>query len=237
MRISTKAGFMLNIHDLKQGIKSSLPICVAFFLCFSSLGLLAHAKELSFIEATLLTATIFAGPSQTFVINNHDLSLWAVALNIIILNFKFILMSALIVPLWQKRKRLTIPALYFMCSSAYLVCSIKKNIKDPWSFYVGLVFTSYCVAVLSTMIGYKAWDTLVDTRVFLSALAHIVLPTHFTCLTIKRKGELFAIGATLLGILLTPILTSLIGKPFLILAWFLFAFSAVYMEERLCGKL
>jgi predicted branched-subunit amino acid permease len=235
-RVPTKVGVMLNKQDLKTGIKNSLPICVAFLLCFSSLGLLAHAKNLSFIEATLLTATIFAGPSQTFVINNNDLSLWAVALNIIILNFKFILMSALIVPLWQKRKRLAIPALYFMCSSAYLVCSVKKDTKDPWSFYIGLVFTSYCIAVLATMIGYKAWDILTDTRTFLSALAHIVLPTHFICLTVKRKGELFALATTLLGIFLTPALTLLIGKHLLILAWFFLAFIAIHLEERLCGK-
>ena len=227
---------MLNKDDLKSGIQSAVPICIAFLLLYSSLGLLAHAKDLSLIEAVFLTATIFAGPAQTFIINNQDLSLWAIALNTIVLNFKFILMSAMIIPLWQKKKRFAIPGLYFMCSSAYLVCSVKKDIKDPWSFYIGLVVIIYIIALLSTIIGYNAWNTSDQTRIFLNALAHIVLPTHFICLTVKRKDEWVILGTTLLGILLTPYLLTIFGKQLIIIAWVFLAFLCVHMEEYVCGK-
>ncbi|MES2253098.1 MAG: AzlC family ABC transporter permease [Pseudomonadota bacterium] len=227
---------MLNKKSFTLGLYGSIPICIAFTLLFSSLGLLSNAKGLTLLEATVLTATIFAGPSQVFVMDNQDLSLWALALNIFVLNFKFVLMSAMILPLWPHGKRFKVPALYFMCSSAYLVHSTRKNVADSWSYYMGVVSASYIVAILFTAVGYLAWDAALNHRSFLNALAHIVLPAHFVCLIVKRKAEPMIIVMSLVGILATPMLEAYIGKQLLILAWFFIAFAAVQIEGKLCGK-
>jgi len=227
---------MLNKQSFTQGLYASMPICVAFTLLFSSLGLLSNAKGLTLFEATLLTAAVFAGPAQVFIMDNQDLSLWALALNVFVLNFKFVLMSAMILPLWQRGKRFNVPALYFICSSAYLVHSTRKNCADPWSYYMGVVIASYCVAILFTAVGYLAWDAALNYRSFLNALAHSVLPTHFVCLIVKRKAEPMILVMSLVGVLATPILEVYIGKQFLILAWFVMAFACVQIEEKLCGK-
>lgn len=225
-----------------DGLYGSIPICIAFSLLFSSLGLLANAHGLTLCEATVLTATVFAGPSQVFVMENKDLSLWVLALNIFVLNFKFVLMSAMVLPFWKKGKRLKVPALYFMCSSAYLICSTSKNVKDLWSYYMGVVIVAYIVAVVFTVIGHMAWDAALDCRKFLNALAHIVLPAHFVCLIVKRKTEPMILVMSLLGIIATPILEVHIGKQYLLLAWFFMAFVCVHVEDSLqkrtmsCGK-
>ena len=223
-----------------DGLYGSIPICVAFTLLFSSLGLLANSHGLTLLESATLTATVFAGPAQVFVMENKDLSLWVLALNIFVLNFKFVLMSAMAIPLWNQGKRLKVPALYFMCSSAYLVCSTQKNVKDPWSYYMGVVIAAYIVAIAFTIVGHMAWDAALDCRKFLNALAHIVLPTHFVCLIVKRKVEPMILAISLLGILATPLLEMYISKQLLILAWFLIAFVCVHIEDRikdaLCGK-
>lgn len=219
-----------------DGLYGSTPICIAFTLLFSSLGLMANAHGLTLYEATILTATVFAGPSQVFVMENQDLSLWLLALNIFVLNFKFVLMSAMIIPYWQKKKRWNVPALYFMCSSAYLVCSTKKNTKDSWSYYLGVVIAAYIVAIVFTAIGHIAWDAALDGRKFLNALAHIVLPTHFICLIVKRKAEPMIIAMSLLGIIAAPILEAYIGKQFLLLAWFLIAFTCMFAEDFIQKK-
>lgn len=213
-----------------DGLYGSIPICIAFTLLFSSLGLLANAHGLTLCEATVLTATVFAGPSQVFVMENKDLSLWLLALNIFVLNFKFVLMSAMVLPFWKMGKRLKVPALYFMCSSAYLVCSTSKNTKDSWSYYMGVVIAAYIVAVVFTVIGHMAWDAALDYRKFLNALAHIVLPAHFVCLVVKRKTEPMILVMALAGIIATPILEAYIGKQFLLLAWFFIAFACVQVE-------
>ena len=226
----------LDKQSFTDGLYGSIPICLAFTLLFSSLGLLANANGLTLWEASFLTATIFAGPAQVFVMDNQDLSWWALALNIFVLNFKFVLMSAMIMPLWQHGKLLKVPALYFMCSSAYLVCTTHKKAKDPLSYYFGVVVASYMVAIAFTVVGYLAWDAAVNYRSFLNALAHIVLPTHFICLIVKRKAEPMILAMSLLGVIATPILEPYIGKQVLILAWFALAFISVQLEDKFQGK-
>lgn len=227
---------MFDRKSFNDGLSSSIPICLAFTLLFSSLGLFANSKGLNFIEAVFLTATIFAGPSQVFVMDNQDLSFWVLAANIFVLNFKFLLMSILAISLWHNRKRFRIPGLFFMCSSAYLVYSTRADVKDPWSYFMGIVTASYVVAVVSTMAGYLVWDTAVDYRFFLSALAHIVLPIHFVCLIVKRKTEATVLNLSLFSIIVSPFLEMLIGRQFIILAWFFIAFIVVMIEDKLCGK-
>lgn len=129
-----------------------------------------------------------------------------------------------------------------MCSTAYLVCSTQKNIKDPWSFYIGVVLTAYFVSVLSTALGFLAWDMAVNFRSLLNALAHIVLPIYFVCLTVKREKEKSILWLTLLGCVATPLLESLVGRELLIIVWFAIAFVCVVIEEKwkqetkLCGQ-
>lgn len=219
-----------------DGLYGSVPICIAFTLLFSSLGLLANAHGLTLLEATVLTATVFAGPSQVYVMENQDLSLWVLALNIFVLNFKFVLMSAMVLPFWKMGKRLKVPALYFMCSSAYLVCTTSKNVKDSWSYYMGIVIAAYIVAVVFTAIGHITWDAALDYRKFLNALAHIVLPVHFICLVVKRKAEPMILVMAFVGIIAAPILETYIGKQSLLLAWFFIAFACVHVEDFIQKK-
>lgn len=219
-----------------DGLYASIPICLAFTFLFSSLGLLANSHGLTLCEAAVLTASVFAGPSQVFVMENQDLSLWILALNIFALNFKFVLMSAMVLPLWKKGKRLKIPALYFMCSSAYLVCSTNKTVKDSWSYYMGIVIAAYIVAIAFTVIGYIAWDAALDYRKFLNALAHIVLPVHFVCLIVKRKAEPMILIVSALGVAGAPVLEACIGKQFLLLAWLVIAFVCVQAEDFIQKK-
>jgi predicted branched-subunit amino acid permease len=227
---------MLDKKSFIDGLYGSIPICLAFTLLYSSLGLMGNASQLSLFETTFLSATIFAGPSQVFVMDNQDLSLWVLILNIFVLNFKFVLMSSMILPYWQHRKRLKIPGLYFMCSSAYLVCVTKNDVKDPWSYYMGVVLISYVIAVVFTILGYIAWDKAADYRTFLNAIAHIVLPIHFVCLIIKRKKEHIIVATSLFGIAATPVLENYIGKQMLILAWFSIAFMCVFIEDKFKQK-
>lgn len=233
---------MFEKKSFTDGLKASAPICLAFIFLFSSLGLLSNANNLSLVNSVLLSATIFAGPIQAFVINNQDASLWVVALNTFVLNFKFVLMSSMTILFWNQSKRYKVPGLFFMCSSAYLVCSAQKNVKDRWSFYIGVVLMAYFVSVLSTALGFLVWDMAVDFRSLLDALAHIVLPIHFVCLTVKRKKEKVILWLTLLGCVAAPLLERLVDRGLLIIVWFAIAFVCVVLEEKwkqkakLCGQ-
>lgn len=229
--------FMNIIHkpSFKSGIQHSYPICIAFSLMYAALGMMGHAKGISLGKMVAMSATIFAVPLQALVINNQELTVLTTIINAFILNFKFLLMSAVLIPLW-KRKFLTIPSLHFICNSTYMVCAVEEQAQEPWSFYLGVSIPSYIIAILATFLGYGLWEIGSDFQSFLHALAHIVLPIHFVCLTLKRKKDKFIVFTTLLGFVATPFLISLIGAKVTVLAWLLCASVIVLIEERICGK-
>lgn len=202
---------------------------------FSALGILGHAKGFSLFKMLSMSAIIFAVPLQALVINNHDLPIFAIAVNALILNFKFLLMTAALIPLWYKRK-LIIPSLHFICSSTYMVCLVEKDVEDPWLFYLGVAIPSYITAIMATGLGYFLWQAGANCQSFLHALAHIVLPVHFTCLTMKRRKEIVPIVATCSGILMTPLLSKFFSAPVLILFWIAIAGIFVTLESAVCGK-
>lgn len=223
-----------------QGARVSYPIYIAFVLMFGSLAMLAHSAGVSLGETMLMTGLIFAVPLQALLIENPDFSLWAAGIAALVLNFKFMLMSAVVLPLWHKQHMLKIASLQFMTSSTYMFCMASKKVEDRWSFYLGVALPAYCIALLSTLAGYYLWQVGVQYRSFFNALAHIILPIYFLCLTLTRKEEQWVLFATLLGLFLTPIATPIIGKKALILLWLIIAvllttFNRFTIEPR-CGK-
>ncbi len=159
----------------------------------------------------------------------------ALAANAFVLNFKFLLMAATLIPLWRKRK-MNIPSLHFICSSTYMVCLVEKDIEDPWLFYLGVAIPSYFTAILATGLGYSLWQLSANYQTFLHALAHIMLPVHFICLTMKRRKEVTPIIATCAGIMMTPLLSKLFSTPLLIICWVAIAGIFVSLEKVVCGK-
>ena len=218
-----------------SGAKHSYPVCIAFAFMFSALGMLGHAQGFSLLKMLTMSATIFAVPLEALVIESYDLPLIAMITKGFILNFKFLLMSSFLLPLWRKNF-FTIPSLHFICSSTYMVSSVEKNVEDKWFFYLGVSVPSYLVAIIATGGGYLLWQIGDHYQLFLDAIAHIVLPVHFTCLTLKRKKDKIAIIATLTGLIATPILVKIVSTQFITIFWIAIAGIFVFLEDMICGK-
>lgn len=226
---------MLDKNSFKSGISHSYPICIAFLFMYSALGMLGHARGIDLIEMVVMSATIFAVPLQALVIDSAGASIFAVIVNAFILNFKFLLMTSVLIPLWKK-KLLTIPSLHFICGSTYMVCAVEKDVEEPWSFFLGVSIPSYITAIFATALGHKLWQIGGNYQPFLHALSHIVVPIHLICLTLKRKKEPFSILATCIGIIITPILSIAMMGKFSTIAWFIIAGLIVSLEDKICGK-
>lgn len=225
----------IKTNSFMHGIAHSYAVCIALALIFITIGMLGHAKGFSLTKMLVMSATVFAGPLQAIIINNYELPILILALNAFILNFKFLLMSSRLLPTWPKHK-MTIPSLHFICSSTYMVCATEKDVENPWLFYLGIGIPSYIVTILSTAVGFFLWQIGTDYQEFLNALAHIILPVHFTALTMKRKKEVIAIAITITGFLLTAVLSKLINPQFTIIAWIIIAGIVVFIKEIICGK-
>lgn len=225
---------MIDRHSFVSGALHSYPICIAFIFMYSALGMLGHANGCSLLELSTMSASIFSVPLQAFFLNNPDLSILTTVLNTLVLNFRFFLMSAILLPAWKKNI-FTIPSLHFVCGSTYMVCTTERKAHEPWSFYLGVIMPSYLTAIAATIFGYLLWGISNEHQTFLNALAHIVLPIHFVCLTVKRKKERFVILASLIGFITSP-MVSLIGSQFTIFIWLLIAGLIILLEEKICGK-
>jgi predicted branched-subunit amino acid permease len=225
---------MLDKHSFISGVLHSYPICLAFIFMYSALGMLGHANGISLTELIAMSICIFSAPLQAFLINSPDLSILATAINTFVLNFRFFLMSSVLIPLWKKNI-FTIPSLHFICGSTYMVCSAEKHKNDLWSFYLGVSLPSYITGIFATIFGYFLWDIGTNYKLFMSSLAHIVLPIHFICLALKRKKEKFTVMASLIGLIMTP-LVAMIDNRFSTFAWLIIAGLMVMLEERICGK-
>lgn len=218
-----------------DGIRHSYPVCIAFALMFAAIGMLGHAKGFGLSKMLIMSATIFAVPLQALVINNYHVPLLVLAINAAILNSRILLMSSVLVSKWRKRL-MTIPSLHFVCSSTYMVSTVEKDLDDPWLYYLGVALPAYVVAIIATGCGYMFWQIGAQYQSILNALAHIVLPVHFTCLTLKRKKDKFAILATAAGIMLAPILLKILNLKITAVIWILLAAALVICEDKVCGK-
>ena len=221
--------------SLYKGLKSSPPACLALFMVFASIGLLAHNKGLSLANTILMSISIFAAPLQALLLENNNESVWFVIINTFVLNFKFLLMSAAILPSLHTTKFRAIFALYFTTNSVYAIfTACKKYVTEPFTFYMGLALPIYIIAILATFIGYFLLNFNYISQELLKYMAYTILPIHFTSLAVKRKEELMIPAATLLGFILTPCLSLVIHKKFFIAIWISTGLGLYYIEKNIC---
>ena len=82
-------------HPFLEGCLDSIPICISFAFLFFSCGSLCTAYGYRPIQAVSMKALIFASPLQIFIAQNGDtLSLAALALASLLINFRFVIMAS-----------------------------------------------------------------------------------------------------------------------------------------------
>lgn len=222
-----------------KGLFDSYPICVAVSMMYLAFGILANINGLTLYNSTLMTATIFAVPLQLLLIENQDFNLLTIITNTIFLNLKFALMAASLVSFWSQLKLSNLLSLHFVANSNYMVAINsykdydKNQIFNKWIYYLGVSLPTYIVAIIATIIGYYLWDLKPDLQDFLKPITYIILPVHFTCLTIKRKSERLILIATIIGFVLTPLIAQ-IDKKLTLPIWIIIAGILTLFRDRKC---
>ncbi len=116
------------LAGVKRGVRRALPLAVSVFTVGLVFGVLARQARLSGVEATLMSALVFAGASQ-FV----ALSLWlimpfpviAIILTTLVVNLRHLLMGASLRP-WFAR----LPGFTAYCSVFFMV-------DESWALTMG----------------------------------------------------------------------------------------------------
>lgn len=212
----------LNKESFVSGVANSFSVCLSFALMFFSLGMLTAAQKISLFKCLFMTFSLFAVPLQALILDRKDLTLLSVALSAFIINFKFFPISSKLVSSWKNLTLVKKMNLYFICTRTNMVSVHEKNKACNWSYLWGIASklsngSSYCLPWLFSLGSFP------EQKKFLEAFAHIVLPVHFICLTMKRKAPVMPVIITFIGICMTPLLVAIFGKKFLIFSWLIVA--------------
>lgn len=147
-------------HEMKRGIKASIPVVLSFIPFALLFGTQATQKGLSHLEIPLMTGLNFGGGSEFAAI-----SVWASAPQFwlivgisALVNIRHVLMGAAFAPYMQNiSKRKALVLLFFMCdeSWAMALADAKKRqaIAISISYYISLALCLYSTWVIFTALG------------------------------------------------------------------------------------
>lgn len=228
--------------DFKTGIKDALPICVAFFFLFISIGGLANQHTYTLAQASVMSMVIFAAPLQAALLQlkNHDLILITVILSSFIVNFRFFIMSTTLLPYFKNEKTFHLLFIIPLLSASTFAVSYTKfknqTPTHPYHYYMGVALPSYFVALCATILGYILAKDLNSPYIIL--LLSMILPIHFTALTALNWPKILPIVTTILGFSLTPLINIFLPKAGILISPLLaglFASLFIVLKEKNMG--
>lgn len=217
-----------------QGARDALPVTVTFSFLFVAVGAAGQSSGLDPVQGVAMTALVFAAPAQFAAIELVEARAWlAAVLAIAVINFRFMLMAASIVPhLGHPARRLLFPALQMLSASTFATSFPRLrggDIQHPFAFYVGVCLGAFPTAVAATAVGYLIQS---GTPAWMQALLVTLLPVYFSTFLARAwpNGRLLCAG--LLGFFLTPVVERLVPGFGLVVTALLVAAVLVFAQGR-----
>ncbi len=220
-----------NHYAFVDGCIDSIPICVSFAFLFFSIGSLCNNHGYSLPHTASMTFFIFSAPLQIFIAQNGDsISLAALIIASLLINFRFLIMSA---ALSEKFKSISLIKLFLavpMLSASTFSASNKKGDGTTlFHYYVGIGLMAMITAILASMLG-----SILAIKIS-AFVTSIILPMHFAALTGLLWPKLKPILITVFSFFAAPIAGSCFGKLQVIIMPLLMATLFLFWEE-LNGK-
>lgn len=152
-------------RDIKEGLKSGIPIAIGYIPIAVAFGILAKANHVSLVDSFLFSVMVFAGASQFMALNllASGVASIEIILATAIMNFRHFLMSASLSTKIIKTRKNLIPLIAFgITDETFSVLAMKDGeISMLYSFIVNT--TAYCAWVGGTVLGYLAGSVLPES--------------------------------------------------------------------------
>lgn len=182
-----------------QGILLTVPLIPGVMVFAAAFGTLAAQKGLTLVEATLMSALVYAGSSQLVAVEawERPLTLSVVltlALLTVTVNLRYLLMGASLrpwlgpLPAWQSYS-----ALVFIVDANWLIASrYRQQGGSDVSVFLGAGVALWFVWVGGTIPGYLLGALVSDPRVF---GLDFVVPAFFTAMLVPLwRGARLAVA-------------------------------------------
>jgi 4-azaleucine resistance transporter AzlC len=148
--------------EVKEGMKSGLPIFFGYFPMAMAFGLMAKASGIGFMPTIAFSVFVFAGASQFMALGllNAGVTIGEIILATFLLNFRHLLMSASLAAHLRDEKRPQLAAVAFgVTDETFAVASTLQ--KEPGlKFLMSMEVTSYSGWVGGTLAGFLVGSSL-----------------------------------------------------------------------------
>ena len=187
-----------------EGVRLALPVMPGMVMFGAAFGALAAQKGLSLLEATLMSAVVYAGASQFVAVEMWSeigsfIGIAVLGLVTATVNMRFILMSAALrpwlgkMPTWQ-----SYPALFTVTDPGWLI-AMDYNAKGgrDVAILVGGGLAFWLLWVASTVPGYLPGALVSDQKAF---GLDVIMPAFFAAMLVPLwRGARLAIPWVIAG--------------------------------------
>ena len=147
-------------QQLRRGVRDAVPIALGLTVVGFIFGLTARSQGLSWAEAGLMSAVVYAGPSQFVAVGllGQGAALLSIVLAAFIVNLRYILYATSLGPYFRDRSTLRLSVLAYGLVDAAYALSISDCLRHPHlprkdQYYLGGTLLMYAVWVPTAMAG------------------------------------------------------------------------------------
>jgi 4-azaleucine resistance transporter AzlC len=157
-------------REFRRGAIAILPVMLAAFPIGLLFGTLAVAKRISLPEASIMSATVFAGAAQFVAVDlwNDPAPIALLTLSVFIVNIRHVLMGASLARhLGDFSPAIRPVAMFFLVDEVWAFAE-KRALGGPLpaAFYWGMGTSLWLIWVAGTTIGGAVGQSLGDPRTF-----------------------------------------------------------------------
>jgi predicted branched-subunit amino acid permease len=202
-------------NEFLSGAKLGMPVVIASAPFAVLFGALAVDNGMSIAEATLMSASIYAGASQMVGIElfGQDIPAWLVAFSIFAVNFRHILYSAAVgrrIAHWSFLQKAI--GFFFLVDPQYAESERKGEKGETVGFvwYMGMALPIYVFWVVESALGATFGRLLPDTH----ALGiDFLLPIYFLGLVMGFRKRPFWLPVVVASAVVSIFAYKLVGSP------------------------
>jgi predicted branched-subunit amino acid permease len=220
----------------RDGLRDAIPVSLSFVFLFFSVGSLCAGAGYNPIQASLMTAIVFAAPLQIFIVQNGDaISLATLLLTSVMINFRFLIMSSVLGSrLNGNSLRKLLAAVFIMSASTFVVSNSRKTAssRELFHYHTGVGCISIGTALVATLLG-TLFAGAIDGP--LMKVVGMILPIHFATLTGLLWPKVKPVLITIVSAILAPVLGKFVGGAQVFILPFVLA-SAVMAGDYLAEK-
>ncbi|MCF3932152.1 AzlC family ABC transporter permease [Acuticoccus sp. M5D2P5] len=177
------------LTDFRRGAALSLPLLAAIVPLSALFGAVAIGNGLTPFDAVLMSMLLFAGASQFVAVDlfGQDVPAWSILLSVLALNFRHVLYSAALTPVFRPLKwSAKLPLFALLVDPVFAITEKRTAEGKAFSvpLYLGLALSLYAMWQLGTFLGAVSGSLIEDPRTF---ALDMFLPIYFLTIVMSFR--------------------------------------------------